>query len=130
MKIEDIVTSVELSKELLKAGVSAKTCLCWTKDPERKYGVSIHDEFCYEMSCLEPIPCYTVSELGVMLCHHVLDICRHDFGTCHYELSYGNEWIKGGVYDTEVEARGYMLLHLLRIGRLTVDEVNRRLNGE
>lgn len=59
MKVENIVTSVELSKELIKTGISPDTCLCWTKDPEGKYYVSIHDKFCYEMSYLDPIPCYT-----------------------------------------------------------------------
>lgn len=56
MRIEDIVTSVELSVELLEAGVSAKTCLCRVKDPEGKYQVEVHDIFCYEMSCLDPVP--------------------------------------------------------------------------
>lgn len=130
MKIEDIVTSVELSKELLHAGVSANTCLCWVKDPEDKYQVEVHNEFCYEMSCLEPVPCYTASELGIMLDRYVSNICQHDFGPHRYELSYANEWIKGGEYDTEVEAKGRMLLYLLRIGRFAIEEVNRRLNGE
>lgn len=126
MKIEDIVTSVELSKELLQAGVSANTCLCWTKDPEEKYQVEVHDIFCYEMSCLDPVPCYTASELGVMLDRFVRNIVR--YSPHKYELSYANSWIKGGVYDTEVEARGRMLLYLLRIGRFAVEEVNRRFH--
>ena len=129
MKIEDIVTSVELSKELLHAEVSANTCLCWVKDPEGKYQAGVHNEFCYEMSCLEPVPCYTASELGIMLDRYVSNICQHDFGPHRYELSYANDWIKGGEYDTEVEARGRMLLYLLRIGRLTVEEVNKKLDN-
>ena len=129
MKIEDMVTSVELSKELLHAGVSANTCLCWVKDPEGKYQVEVHNEFCYEMSCPDPVPCYTASELGIMLDRYVSNICRHDFGPHRYELSYANDWIKGGEYHAQVEPRGRMLLYLLRIGRFTAEEVNKTLTN-
>lgn len=128
MKIENIVTSVELSKELIKAGVSAETVLCWVRNQEGDYQVEVYDDFCYEMSSLDPVPCYTASELGVMLDDYVSNICQHDFGPHRYELSYANDWIKGGEYDTEVEARGQMLLFLIKIGRITVEEVNKRIS--
>lgn len=128
MKVENIVTSIELSKELIKAGVSAETALCWVRNQAGDYHVEIHDDFCYEMDCLDPVPCYTASELGVMLECYVSNICQHDFGLHRYELSYVNDWIKGGEYDTEVEARGQMLLYLIRIGQITAEEANKRIS--
>ncbi len=124
MKVENIVTSIELSKELIEAGVSAETALCWVRNQAGDYQVEIHGDF---GSCLDPIPCYTASELGVMLEGYVSDICRHDFGLHRYELSYANDWIKGGEYDTEVEARGQLLLYLIKIGQITAEEANRRI---
>nr|DAM29383.1 MAG TPA: hypothetical protein [Caudoviricetes sp.] len=126
MKVENIVTSIELSKELIAAGVSAETALCWVRNQAGDYQVEIHDDFCDDRS-LDPVPCYTTSELGVMLGDYVSNICRHDFGVHRYELSYANDWIKGGEYDTEVEARGQLLLYLIKIGQITAEEANRRI---
>ena len=127
MKVENIVTSIELSKELIEAGVSAKTALCWVRNQAGDCQVEIHDDFCYKLGYPDPVPCYTTSELGVMLGDYVSNICRHDFGVHRYELSYANDWIKGGEYDTEVEARGRLLLYLIKIGQITAEEANRRI---
>lgn len=129
MKIEDTVTSVELSKELIKAGISTETCLCWVRNPEEKYQVEIHDVFCYEMACLDPVPCYTVAELGVMLGEDVMGISQSVCNHRKFQLSYANNWFDG-VYDREAEARGRMLLYLLKYTRLTTQEVNMRLKNE
>lgn len=51
----DQVTSIEQSKRLIEMGVPAeKASMAWVKDPnEGVYSLAVHDEFCYEMSCLE-----------------------------------------------------------------------------
>lgn len=63
------VTSIEQSKRLIELGVPAeKASMAWIKDPnEGVYSLSVHDEFCYEMSCLEPRPAFTVADLICLL---------------------------------------------------------------
>nr|WP_302400693.1 hypothetical protein [Alistipes onderdonkii] len=61
----DQVTSIEQSKRLIELGVPAdKASMCWVKDPnENEYYLAVHDEYCYEVACLEPIPAFTVADL-------------------------------------------------------------------
>lgn len=63
------VTSIEQSKRLIEMGVPAeKASMAWVKDPnEGVYSLAVHDEFCYEMSCLEPRPAFTVADLLEMM---------------------------------------------------------------
>lgn len=60
----DQVTSIEQSKRLIELGVPAeKASMCWVKDPnENEYYLAVHDEYCYEVACLEPIPAFTVAD--------------------------------------------------------------------
>ena len=60
----DQVTSIEQSKRLIEVGVPAeKASMCWVKDPnENEYYLAVHDEYCYEVACLEPIPAFTVAD--------------------------------------------------------------------
>lgn len=45
-----------------------KASMCWVKDPnENKYNLVVHDESCYEMAALEPIPAYTVADIIELL---------------------------------------------------------------
>ena len=67
--MKDQVTTIEQWEQLKKVGVPAKKAsMCWVKDPnENKYNLAVHDESCYEMAGLEPIPAYTVADLlGIM----------------------------------------------------------------
>lgn len=63
------VTTIEQWERLKKCGVPAKKAsMCWVKDPnENEYNLVVHDESCYEMACLEPIPAYTVADLLGMM---------------------------------------------------------------
>lgn len=63
--MEDQVTSIEQSRRLLELGVPAeKASMCWVKDPnENEYSLCIHDEYCYEVAALEPVPAFTVGDL-------------------------------------------------------------------
>lgn len=63
--MKDQVTSIEQSKRLIELGVPAeKASMCWVKDPnENEYYLAVHDEYCYEVACLEPVPAFTVADL-------------------------------------------------------------------
>ena len=63
--MKDQVTTIEQWERLKKCGVPAeKASMCWVKDPnENDYNLAVHDECCYEMAGLEPIPAYTVADL-------------------------------------------------------------------
>lgn len=53
----------------MELGVPAKAAsMCWVKDPnEGEYSLCVHDEFCYEVAALEPVPAFTVADLQEML---------------------------------------------------------------
>lgn len=88
--MKDQVTTIEQWERLKKFGVPAKKAsLCWVKDPnENEYNLAVHDECCYEIAGLEPIPAYTVADLlGMMPTRSAQP------GTVLYTLSpYGIAW--------------------------------------
>lgn len=67
--MKDQTTTIEQSCRLLELGVPAKAAsMCWVKDPnEGEYSLCVHDEFCYEVAALEPVPAFTVGDLIEML---------------------------------------------------------------
>lgn len=67
--MKDQTTTIEQSCRLLELGVPAKAAsMCWVKDPnEGEYSLCLHDEFCYEVAALEPVPAFTVADLQEML---------------------------------------------------------------
>lgn len=67
--MKDQTTTIEQSCRLLELGVPAKAAsMCWVKDPnEGEYSLCVHDEFCYEVAALEPVPAFTVADLQEML---------------------------------------------------------------
>ena len=57
--------SIEQMNHLRKLGLDTRDAsLCWTQDPDGEiYTLGIHDEFCYESSCMEPVPAYTLKDV-------------------------------------------------------------------
>lgn len=90
------VTSIEQSRRLLELGVSAeKASMCWVKDPnESEYNLCVHDEYCYEVAALKPVPAFTVADLlgmmpGLIDGNKALFIERRSVGCS------GSEWCIG-----------------------------------
>ena len=52
-------------RALQRAGIDiSDASMCWIKEPnEGYYRLTVHDEYCYEMSCLRPVPAYTLEDL-------------------------------------------------------------------
>lgn len=93
----DQVTSIEQSKRLIELGVPAeKASMCWVKDPnENEYYLAVHDEYCYEVACLEPIPAFTVADLLGLLPPKISwrDPSDGNFRMRRYMRENGIEWV-------------------------------------
>lgn len=59
------VLTIEQMKHLAELGVDIRNAsMCWINTPEMDAKMlSIHDEFCYEMSCLDPVPAFTLQDI-------------------------------------------------------------------
>ncbi len=55
--------------ELANLGVDiSDASMCWVQEPnEKNFRLVVHDEYCYEMGCLNPVPAYTLQDLIVKL---------------------------------------------------------------
>lgn len=64
-----IALNMKEMQTLQKMGVdTSDASMCWIMEPlTEKYGLGIHDEFCYELSCLNPIPAYTLQDIILKL---------------------------------------------------------------
>ncbi len=75
MNLKDQVLSINQVQELIELGfdTSKYASMCWlsyTSDEppyEKEYDLSILDEFCYELSCLTPIPTLTIGDIMEIL---------------------------------------------------------------
>lgn len=63
------VLTMEQMKHLKKLGVdTSKSSMCWVRESGGEdYMVTAHDEFCYEMSCLDPVPTFTLQDMLEMM---------------------------------------------------------------
>lgn len=97
--MKDQVTSIEQSKRLIELGVPAeKASMCWVKDPnENEYNLVVHNESCYEMAGLEPIPAFTVADRLEMLPQAIWEDCK---GWCYLTIRFTSKKY------SEIEYRG------------------------
>lgn len=66
--MKDQVLSIEQMHKLYDLSIDiSNASMCWTKDPEGKRMIELHDEFCYEMSYLDPIPTFTLQDIFNLL---------------------------------------------------------------
>lgn len=63
--MKQIALSIEQMDHLKEFGCdTSDASLCWIKEPGTdNYSLSVHDESCYEMSCLHPVPAYTLQDI-------------------------------------------------------------------
>lgn len=68
MIMKKICLSIDQMRQLKELGVETKDAsMCWVRDPEGKYTLSIHDEYCYEMSFMNPVPAFTLQDMIEMM---------------------------------------------------------------
>lgn len=59
-----ICLSIDQMQKLKELGVETKDAsMCWVRDPEGNYSLSLHDEYCYEMSFMNPVPAFTFEDM-------------------------------------------------------------------
>lgn len=59
-----ICLSIEQMQKLQELGVETEYgSLCWVKSPDSDYWLTVHDENCYEMGFLRPIPTLTLQDM-------------------------------------------------------------------
>ena len=138
MKLQDQVTSLELSKQintlLKEKGMEVRESLFyWIENSVVKSDTQIklktecgswkHSKKIQNGGCIKYFPAYTCSELGEMLpgncISHKSKIDDKWFCTKEYEKESPHHYVEE---DTEVEARGRMLVYLLSNNLLKSDE--------
>ncbi len=122
MKLENQVTSLEISKKLRELGVKQDAVFSW--GIKKWKGKKAKHELCWNTKTLyhDQISAFTVAELGEMLpCliqikEHENELTtwkRHDFQSVGYKAVYISEITIAFSADTEADARGKMLIYLL-----------------
>lgn len=64
--MKDQVLSISQMRHLRDLGVdTSKASMCWLREPNNhtRYEVFCTNDDCYEMSCLDPVPAFTVQDL-------------------------------------------------------------------
>lgn len=71
--MKDQVLNIGQMKSLIELRIdTSKASMCWIKntdgdETESMYMLSVHNEWCYEMSCLSPVPAFTLQDLFELL---------------------------------------------------------------
>ena len=131
MKLEDQVTSLELSKKLKELGVEQESLWCWVCKRGRKWTSEedhwfLHEtESSYNYKGNDKCSAFTVAELGEMLPNNINENFRiyhlklrnygDSFGIA-YELDNDEEdnWmLHDEIETTEANARAKMLIYLI-----------------
>lgn len=83
------VLTIEQMKELIQLGIDVSSAsMCWLMQgsdfEDKVYMLALHDEWCYEHACLNPIPTFTQQD--------VLNILRDKYEGSNF--SYSNTYLK------------------------------------
>lgn len=134
MKLEQQVTSLELSKKLKELGVKQESLFYWTRnytwksgdfkaDSKEYIGYSKNKKHYSEYE----YAAFTVAELGELLPNLTtswkqIETSDGDIGwRCHYD----DKEVKTTIADTEAESRGKMLVYLLENNLINLSEVTK-----
>ena len=72
---------VQQMQHLQELGLdTSNASMCWIKDTEGNRHLSVHDEYCYEASSMNPIPAYTLQDVLDLLpksigVEYIYDLC-------------------------------------------------------
>lgn len=124
------VLNISQMKYLAEIGVdTSKASMCWIKntdgdETENKYMLSVHNEWCHEMSCLSPIPTFTLQD--------ILDMLPKYVDNYPLRINIANIWVEYSIVTdgalqhnglmtcglTLIEAAFTMLCRLKQTGKL------------
>lgn len=59
-----ICLSIDQMQKLKELGISTKDAsMCWIRDGEGNATAELHDEYCYEMSFMKPVPAFILQDI-------------------------------------------------------------------
>lgn len=108
--------TIEQMRHLSELGCSTRNAsMCLIRDTEGNRHLSVHDEYCYEASYMNPIPVYTLADIIEMLPSNIED------SLFFYWLEMGKENEAGTIDEYAVEYRtnsGDTLYRVRKTGNL------------
>lgn len=121
-----ICLSIEQMQKLKELGVETKDAsLCWVCGPEGKYYLSLHDEYCYEMAFMNPVPTFTLQDMLEMMPTRLGEKGKYFFSlhkideNIYLEYSYpGCDYTLHTSYGSGLDAAFDMLVWLAKNGYL------------
>jgi hypothetical protein len=112
MKLENQVTSLELSKQLKELGVKQESHFCWVTSTEYVTEGTLSDGTSrYDSENYTYYSAFTVAELGEMLREEEFELPTYLSSTKEWVAVYETTLIGGS--NTEADARGKCLIYLL-----------------
>lgn len=128
MKLEQQVTSLEISKKLKELGVKQESLYGWGRDEEiQEYSLKEYQRW-WNGGYIFLYSAFTVAELGEMLPKYIvkgnlsleLEIIRSSVWRFYYGRTADMIVFIAGNDDTEADARGKMLIYLLENNLITL----------
>ena len=110
MKLENQVTSLEISQKLKSLGVKQKSAFFWGKENWKGDKVPYKLNYGYTNGSHDTLSAFTVAELGEILISKRIDIETYKRDEWNIRLNKKGEFI---IANTEADARGKMLIYLL-----------------
>lgn len=102
------VLDVQQMQHLQELGMDTRNAsMCWIKDTEGNQHLSVHDEYCYEASFMNPIPAYTLQDVLDALPKRICDkgtfyLGCYDIMIDEHEICYA-KWCGAEIESTYVE---------------------------
>lgn len=120
--MKKICLSINQMQVLKGLGVETKDAsLCWVRDPEGNYYLSLHDESCYEMAFMNPVPAFTLQDMIDVMPGRIGKKGEYFFSlhkvddNIHLEYSYpGCDYTLHTSYGNGLKAAFEMLVWLAR----------------
>ena len=123
-KIMRQVLSIDQIKRLRELGVdTGDASMCWIKDSDWNRFVFPHDEYCYEMNCMEPVPAYTLQDILDKLPKQIDEYTlqtrhAHGYWVCEYIKPYHNLGIVEIKHDELIDSVYEMLVWCINNGHV------------
>ena len=98
---------VQQMQHLQELGLdTSNASMCWIKDTEGNQHLSVHDEYCYEASFMNPIPAYTLQDVldALPKYYHIANI---GWTKLSIRVHTTKEWEIGYVYTDELSKYAY-----------------------
>ena len=98
---------VQQMQHLQELGLdTSNASMCWIKDTEGNRHLSVHDEYCYEASSMNPIPAYTLQDVldALPKYYHIANI---GWTKLSIRIHTTKEWEIGYVYTDELSKYAY-----------------------